>query len=131
MAAPSQRLKETKCWFCWSISGPFSKGTSFSRMLLLGPFRTTHSYFDNSVSIGPTSVSHCKWMLSKHPQYMPNVRSIPLAITEIALIQFLSGGPERTIYLQTKCHRSQGRSIQRWTGEQPTRLPHGNSSSGE
>ena len=39
----------------------------FSRMLLLGPFRTTHSYFDNSVSICPTSVSHYKWTLSKHP----------------------------------------------------------------
>ena len=38
----------------------------FSRMLLLGPFRTTHSYFDNSVSICPTSVSHYKWTLSKH-----------------------------------------------------------------
>ena len=38
----------------------------FSHMLLLGPFRTTHSYFNNSVSIGPTSVSHYKWMLSKH-----------------------------------------------------------------
>ena len=34
---------------------------------------------------------------------MPNVRSIPSTITEIALIQFLSGGPERTIYFQTKC----------------------------
>ena len=33
---------------------------------LLGPFRTTHSYFDNSVSICPTSVSHYKWTLSKH-----------------------------------------------------------------
>ena len=60
---------------------------------------------------------------------MPNIRLIPLTITEIALIQFLSGGPERTVYLQTKCHQSQGRSIQRWTGEQQTRLPHGNSSS--
>ena len=49
------------------ISGPISKGTSFSCMLLLGPFRTTHSYFDNSVSICPTSVSHYKWTLSKHP----------------------------------------------------------------
>ena len=39
----------------------------FSRMLLLGPFRTTHSYFDNSVSICPTSVSYYKWTLSKHP----------------------------------------------------------------
>ena len=39
----------------------------FSRMLLLGSFRTTHSYFDNSVSICPTSVSHYKWTLSKHP----------------------------------------------------------------
>ena len=39
----------------------------FSCMLLLGPFRTTHSYFDNSVSICPTSVSHYKWTLSKHP----------------------------------------------------------------
>ena len=38
----------------------------FSCMLLLGPFRTTHSYFDNSVSICPTSVSHYKWTLSKH-----------------------------------------------------------------
>ena len=26
--------------------------------------------------------------------------------------------------MQTKCHRSQGRSIWRWTGEQQTRLPH-------
>ena len=49
------------------ISGPISKGTSFSRMLLLGPFRTTHCYFDNSVSICPTSVSYYKWTLSKHP----------------------------------------------------------------
>ena len=38
----------------------------FSRMLLPGPFRTTHSYFNNSVSIGPTSVNHYKRMLSKH-----------------------------------------------------------------
>ena len=38
----------------------------FSHMLLPGPFQTTHIYFDNSVSIGPTSVSHYKWMLSKH-----------------------------------------------------------------
>ena len=39
----------------------------FSCMLLLGHFRTTHSYFDNSVSICPTSVNHYKWTLSKHP----------------------------------------------------------------
>ena len=39
----------------------------FSCMLLLGPFRTTHSYFDNLVSICPTSVSHYKWTLSEHP----------------------------------------------------------------
>ena len=39
----------------------------FSCMLLLGPFRTTHSYFNNSVSICPTSVSYYKWTLSKHP----------------------------------------------------------------
>ena len=49
------------------ISGPISKGTSFSRMLLVGPFRTTHSYFHNSVSICPTSVSHYKWTLSRQP----------------------------------------------------------------
>ena len=49
-------------------------------MLLPGPFRTTHSYFDNSVSICPTSVSI--------PQYMPNVRLLSSTITEIALIQF-------------------------------------------
>ena len=46
------------------ISGPISKGTSFSRMLLLGPFRTTHSYFSYFCT---TSVSHYKWTLSKHP----------------------------------------------------------------
>ena len=49
-----------------SLSGPISKGTSFSHMLLLGHFRTIHSFFDNSVSIGPTSVSHYKWTLSMH-----------------------------------------------------------------
>ena len=46
----------------WSIQERYQ----FSHMLLLGPFRTTHSYFDNSVSICPTSVSHYKWTLSKH-----------------------------------------------------------------
>ena len=47
----------------WSIQQRYQ----FSHMLLLGPFRTTHSYFDNSVSICPTSISHYKWTLSKHP----------------------------------------------------------------
>ena len=46
----------------WSIQQRYQ----FSQMLLLGPFRTTHSYFDNSVSICPTSVSHYKWTLSMH-----------------------------------------------------------------
>ena len=46
-----------------SISSLFRKGTSFSHMLLPSPFRT-NVHFDNSVSIGPTSVSHYKWMLS-------------------------------------------------------------------
>ena len=111
----------------WSIQQRYQ----FSHVLLLGPFRTTHSYFNNSVSIGPTSVSHYNGCCLSTPQYMPNVRLIPLTITEIALIQFLSGGPERTVYLQTTCHQSQGRSIRRWTGEQQTRLLHGNSSSGK
>ena len=35
-------------------------------MLLHGPFRTTTN-FNLSVSIGPTSVSHYKWMLSSTP----------------------------------------------------------------
>ena len=60
----------------------------FSRMLLLGPFRTTHSYFDNSLSICPTSVSYYKWTLSKHPSVTPNIRLLSSIITEIALIQF-------------------------------------------
>ena len=47
-------------------SGYFQERYQFSRMLLLGPFRTTHSYFDNSVSICPTSVSYYKWTLSVH-----------------------------------------------------------------
>ena len=46
----------------WSIQERYQ----FSHMLLHSPFRTIHSYFDNSVSIGPSSVSHYKWMLSKH-----------------------------------------------------------------
>ena len=73
------------------ISGPISKGTSFSRMLLLGPFRTTHSYFDNSVSICPTSVSqitsgHCLGT----PQCIPSVRLLSSIVAEIFLIQFSS-----------------------------------------
>ena len=52
-------------------------------MLLLGPFRTTHSYFDNSV---PTSVTsgHCLGI----PQCMPNVRLLASVVAEISLIQF-------------------------------------------
>ena len=59
-------LKRNQALVLLVISGPISKGTSFSHMLLLGPFRTTHNYFVNSVSICPTSVSHYKWTLSKH-----------------------------------------------------------------
>ena len=70
------------------ISGPISKGTSFSRMLLLGPFRTTHSYFDNSVSICPTSLSYYKWTLSKHPSVHAKVRLLSSVVAEIYLIQF-------------------------------------------
>ena len=60
----------------------------FSRMLLLGPFRTTHSYFDNSVSICPTSVSHHTGHCLSTSQCMPNIRSPSSIVTEIALIQF-------------------------------------------
>ena len=70
------------------ISGPISKGTSFSHMLLLGPFRTTHSYFDNSVSICPTSVSITSGHCLSIPQCMPNVRLLSSAVAEISLIQF-------------------------------------------
>ena len=95
------------------ISGPISKGTSFSRMLLLGPFRTTHSYFDNSVSICPTSVSHYKWTLSKHPSvHAKHKVTIFNCCSDISHPVFLRG-PERTVYLQKSCSRSQGRSIRR------------------
>ena len=58
-------------------------------MLLLGPFRTTHSYFDNSVSIGPTSVSHYKWTLSMHTSVHAKPLGYYLQLSqEIALIQF-------------------------------------------
>ena len=57
-------------------------------MLLLGPFRTTHSYFDNSVSICPTSVSHYKWTLSKHTSVHAKRRLLASVVTEISLIQF-------------------------------------------
>ena len=80
------------------ISGPISKGTSFSRMLLLGPFRTTHSYFDNSVSICPTSVSHYKWTLSRHPSVHAKRKvTIFNCCRDISHPVFLRG-PERTVY---------------------------------
>ena len=57
-------VKETKFRLAFhQLSGPFSKGTSFSRMLLPSPFRTKTN-FDLSVNIGPTSVSLYKWTLS-------------------------------------------------------------------
>ena len=97
MAAPCQRLKETKCWFCWSISGPFRKGTSFSHMLLPSPFRTTHSYFDNSISIGPTSVSYYKWMLSQHTSVHAKHYVNTFNHYRDSSHSVFSGGPERTI----------------------------------
>ena len=60
----------------------------FSRMLLLGPFRTTHSYFDNSVSICPTSEAITSGHCLSTPQCMPNIRLLSSIATEIALIQF-------------------------------------------
>ena len=112
------------------ISGPFRKGTNFSRMLLPGPFRTTHSYFDNSVSIGPTSVSHYKWMLSKHPSVHAKHQVNTFNHYRVSYLSVLFGGPERTVYCRSTCQQSQGRSIWRWTGEQLTRLPYEVSSSG-
>ena len=68
----------------WSIQQRYQ----FSHMLLLGPFRTIHSYFDNSASIAPTSVSHYNGCCLSTPQYMPNVRSLSSTITEIASFRF-------------------------------------------
>ena len=62
-----KKLKKASIGSVSSISGPFRKGASFSHILLPGPFRTTCSYFDISVSIGATSVSHYKWMLFSIP----------------------------------------------------------------
>ena len=53
---------------------------------------------------------------------MPNIRSIPLTITEIASFSFslvVLKGPSNC---SSTSHWSQGRSIRRWTGEQLTRL---------
>ena len=111
------------------LSSPFRKGTSFSHMLLLGPFSTTHSYFDNSVSIGPTSVSHYKGMMSKHPSLHAKHQVNTFNHYRVSYLSVLFGGPERTIYCSKTCRQSQGRSIQRWTGEQLTRLLCGSSSS--
>ena len=62
------------------------------------------------------------------PLYVPDVKSIPCIIAELAIYQFslvvLKGPSFRSQYWQ-----SQGRSIQRWTGEQLTKLPLGSSSS--
>ena len=79
------------------ISGPFRKGTSFSHMLLPSPFRTTHIYFNNSVSIGPTSVSYYKWMLSKHPSVHAKCLVNTFNHYRVSYLSVLSGGPERTI----------------------------------
>ena len=112
------------------ISRVFGKGTSLSHMLLPGPFRMTHSYFDNSVSISPTSVSHYKWMLSKHPSVHAKHQVNTFNHYRVSYLSVLFGGPEKTVYCSSTCHWSQGRSIGRWTGEQLTRLLHGSSSSG-
>ena len=77
----------------WSIQERYQ----FSHMLLPGPFRTTYSYFDNSVSVGPTSVSHYKWMLSKHTSVLAKRQVNTFNHYRDSFIQFLSGGPERTI----------------------------------
>ena len=81
-----------------SISSPFRKGTSFSHVLLPSPFRTTCSYFDNSVSIGPASVGHDKWMLSRHPSVCAKCWVDTLNHCRVSYLSVLSGGPERTIF---------------------------------
>ena len=59
----AKAIKETSIGSFSSISSPFRKGTSSSCMLLPSPFRT-RGYFNNSVPIGPTSISLYEWMLS-------------------------------------------------------------------
>ena len=110
------------------LSGPFRKGTSFSRMLLHGPFRTTVN-FDNSVTKGPTSVSHYKRTLSNNPLVHAKCQvaiSISYQVTCFQFhLWFLKGPSFRSQCLEW----SHGKSIQRWTGEQPTRWQPGGSSS--
>ena len=69
----------------------------FSCMLLPGPFRITHSYFDNSVSIGPTYVSYYKWMLSKHPSVHAKCQVNTFNHYRDSYQSVSLWGPERTI----------------------------------
>ena len=80
------------------LSSPFRKVTSFSRMLLPSPFSTTHSYFDNSVSIGPISVSHYKGMLSKHPSVHAKCQVNTFNYYRVSYLSVLFDGPKRSVY---------------------------------
>ena len=107
------------------ISSPFSKGTSFSRMLLPGPFRTTTN-FDLSVYIGPTSVSLYKWTLYSNPLVCAKRQVdtfISLRYPSPISLWFLKGPSFRS-----RCLQYQERSIWTWNGEQLTKWPLGSSS---
>ena len=69
----------------------------FSRILILSPFRTTHSYFNNSVSICPTSVSHYKWTLSKHTSVHAKHQITIFSCYRDSSHSVSLRGPERTI----------------------------------
>ena len=77
----------------WSIQQRYQ----FSHMLLLGPFRTTHSYFDISVSICPTSVSHYKWTLPKHTSVHAKCKVTIFNCHRDSCHSVFLCGPERTV----------------------------------
>ena len=77
-----------------------------------------HRSLDYSVTIGPTSVSYCKWMLYCTPSVYAR---IPFIFSEIFLIQ-ISGLVLKGPSFIPECPQFQERSTQRWTGEWQTRL---------
>ena len=94
---PCQRNLRNQAVVLLVISGPLRKGTSFSRMLILGPFRTTHSYFDYFSAICPIPVSFYKWMLSKQPSVHAKHQVSSCNSHRDIIHSVLSGGPERTV----------------------------------
>ena len=121
----AKEVKETKHLFCLVNKQSIQERYQFNYMLLPGPFRTTIN-FDLSVSIGPKplQVDAVKYPLCvcQAPSWYLGLLHTNLSSSSLS---WLLKGPS----LRSQCQWYPGRSIWRWTGEQPTKWPLGSYSS--